>query len=47
MNEDSFSETIEPPTIALTATELVNRFEECSNNWQDEAYTPQMGEINL
>ena len=47
MNEDSFSETIEPPTIALTATELVNRFEECSNNWQDKAYTPQIGEMNL
>ena len=44
---DSFSETIEPPTIALTATELVNRFEECRNNWQDEAYTPQIGEMNL
>ena len=43
LNEDSFSETTEPPTIALTATELVNRFEECRNNWQDEAYTPQMG----
>ena len=47
LTADSFSETIEPPTIALTATELVNRFEECRNNWQDEAYTPQMGEINL
>ena len=31
------------PTVALTAAELVNRFEECRNNWQDEAYTPQMG----
>ena len=47
LTADSFSETIEPPTIALTATELVNRFEGCRNNWQDEAYTPQMGEINL
>ena len=44
---DSFSEAIVPPTIALTATELVNRFEECRNNWQDEAYTPQIGEMNL
>lgn len=43
LDEDSFSETIEPPTVALTAAELVNRFEECRNNWQDEAYTPQMG----
>lgn len=43
LNEDSFSETTEPPTIALTATELVNRFEGCRNNWQDEEYTPQMG----
>ena len=40
---DSFSETRESPTIALTATELVNRFEGCRNNWQDEAYKPQMG----
>ena len=39
----SFSETRESPTIALTATELVNRFEGCRNNWQDEVYTPQMG----
>lgn len=43
LDEDCFSETIEPPTVALTATELVNRFEECKNNWRDEAYTPQMG----
>ena len=43
LDEDSFSETIEPPTVALTAAELVNRFEECRNNWQDETYTPQMG----
>ena len=27
LDEDCFSETIEPPTVALTATELVNRFE--------------------
>lgn len=47
LGADSFSETIEPPTIALTATELVNRFEECRNNWQDEACTPQIGEMNL
>ncbi len=44
---DSFSETRESPMIALAATELVNRFEECRNNWQDEAYTPQIGEMNL
>ena len=37
LDEDSFSETIEPPTVALTATELVNRFEECRNNWQEDA----------
>ena len=43
LDEDCFSETIEPPTVALTATELVNRFEGCKNNWRDEAYTPQMG----
>ena len=43
LDEDSFSETIEPPTVALTATELVNHFEGCRNNWQDEVYTPQMG----
>lgn len=43
LDENSFSETMEPPTIALTAAELVNRFEVCRNNWQDEAYTPQMG----
>ena len=47
LDVDSFSETTEPPTIALTATELVNRFEGCRNNWQDEAYTPQIGEMNL
>ena len=43
LDEDYFSETIEPPTVALTATELVNRFEGCKNNWRDESYTPQMG----
>ena len=43
LDEDCFSETIEPPTVALTATELVNRFEGCKNNWRDESYTPQMG----
>ena len=43
LDEDCFSETIEPPTVALTATELVNRFEGCKNNWRDEAYTPQIG----
>ena len=43
LDEDCFSETVEPPTVALTATELVNRFEGCKNNWRDEAYTPQMG----
>ena len=47
LGEDSFSETRELPTIALTATDLVNRFEECRNNWQDEAYTPQIGGMNL
>ncbi|MFR6694444.1 MAG: LPD28 domain-containing protein [Dysosmobacter sp.] len=43
LDEDCFSETVEPPTVALTATELVNRFEGCKNNWRDESYTPQMG----
>lgn len=43
LDEDSFSETTELPTVALTATELVNRFKGRRNNWQDEAYTPQMG----
>ena len=43
LDEDSFSETTELPTVALTATELLNRFEGCRNNWQDEAHTPQMG----
>ena len=47
LTADSFSETRESPTMALTATELVNRFEGCRNNWQDEAYTPQIGEMNL
>ena len=47
LGADSFSETIEPPTIALTAAELVSRFEGCRNNWQDEAYTPRMGGMEL
>ena len=47
LDADSFSETREPSMTALTATDLVNRFEECRNNWQDEAYTPQIGEMNL
>ena len=47
LGADSFSETREPPTIVLTAVELVSRFEGCRNNWQDEAYTPQIGEMNL
>ena len=47
LDEDSFTETMEPPTIALTATELVNHFEGCKNNWQDEAYAPQMGGMNF
>lgn len=44
---DSFSETIEPPTIALAADELVSRFEGCRNNWEDETYTPQMGGMSF
>ena len=44
---DSFSETRESPMIALTAMELVNHFEGCRNNWQDETYTPQMGGMNF
>lgn len=47
LDEDSFSEMTEPPTVALAATELVSRFEECRNNWTDEAYTPQMGGMNF
>ena len=47
LNEDSFSETTELPTIALTATEMVNRFKGCQNNWQDEAYALQIGEMTL
>ena len=43
LDENSFSETTELPTVAITATELINRFKGCRNNWQDEAYTPQMG----
>ena len=38
-----YTEIMFPPTVALTATELVNRFEGCKNNWRDESYTPQMG----
>lgn len=41
--EQTVPEVTPEPTIALTAAELVNRFEVCRNNWQDEAYTPQMG----
>ena len=47
LGADSFSETRESPAIALTATELVNRFEGCRNNWQDEVYTPQMRGMNF
>ena len=47
LDEDCFSETIEPPTIALTAAELVDRFEGCKNNWQDAAYALQIGEMTL
>ena len=47
LDEASFEETTEPTTIALTAAELVRRFEASRDNWHDEGYTSEMGGMTL